>query len=1217
MPLFEYACLLHPQSKSADLAANCPECGLSFDWCLKNPPAAVNGNAVERPLGRGFYGSVYQTTHPRTGRRMAVKIVPQKVYAPLEQGGLGRETSFEEEARLHADLSDLDLIAGLIDYGEEELLLGGETIPCWWLEMEFIEGRRLADIIREGPQSPREVAQIAMELLAFVELMRQRDKHHNDLHHENVMVVELPEHLARRSAIDPYTTIRILDLGAAAERSKSGPERLGDIHWVAVHISRLLDAYERANLEPDPSTQRLVAQLRLTAEYYSGVDEARRPSPTDMQAAIRQAYAYGTRPGAESVRLSWVGEHYNAQSLPSSFASELLVDAGSWLDRLAAHGPTLLAGMRGCGKTILLRALEWTARLHPRPGESGAAVVDRVASDPYLGLFVSCATLLRGPRSKPPDVPVHRLFLAYAREIVRDVQACELAQVGEVNYPALQPFCDLVKQVIPWFDPPDGFVDPVAVARALQQALNDAETGEINADINTSTAFEALASVARPLVDIWENKYLLFLLDDVSTRYLLKDNISDLLSQFSLQNQYFGFKVSTENQTLALMTPGGEYSRRFRDYDFFDLGEEVLHHCEPGDPFIENVLAQRVARTDGETQTTPSDTLGSRSLQAIAEAIRDDPNAKVYWGIDALAGMCVGDIGDILRIYGAMLERGRQKGFPVPPDEQHDAAEELATKRLIGLAGRHELLWRHAVSFAEASHAELRASTSRVRQYTQLHLNVDPAQANDVFEEMIKLVDAGVFVLRNITTRAKKDTDSPRLQFRLSYSPILGLPTRIPLSKRDRFELPSRAVADWLADPTPGKLRRSRTTGDAASGESSTSRSPGTNRRGGHGTAAPSGPDRSRRSGRKEFDLTAQQAFTVVGPPRAIATRPRLLYEVETAFSDPVEKADVAWASTTVIGALGFEERSLGAWKNLLPHGSPGAVHMVRYDNPGLAKEIEAELAQNGLAVRSLSSEELVGRGAVGAYIRSIDGPLAIDLTSLTKSLIYRLVRHALLERGEVLVLHTDATTYFPPDETLLEIIEFARAGNHLEVFKRLDESVVGEIGPYETVEVVPPRRDPSQPSFMAVVAALKFERVRGLLEDIPVERIAAIAPVSFNDPEGTRSSVGAYLADYLAQSFEGTVHQVGSLDHDATYRTLVDLHREHALNGAYNFEVGLTGSKMHTLGAAMMGAVATPAAVHYSQPAEFNSEEFTKGTGGTQVIHLRRVEKPSSSQAS
>ena len=66
--------------------------------------------------------------------------------------------------------------------------------------MEYVDGPTLDDKIRTSPDDPREVAQIAWDLLDLVDAFQQRGLFHNDLHGKNVLVVHLEEAQARLQA---------------------------------------------------------------------------------------------------------------------------------------------------------------------------------------------------------------------------------------------------------------------------------------------------------------------------------------------------------------------------------------------------------------------------------------------------------------------------------------------------------------------------------------------------------------------------------------------------------------------------------------------------------------------------------------------------------------------------------------------------------------------------------------------------------------------------------------------------------------------------------------------------------------------------------------------------------------------------------------------------------------------------------------------------------
>ncbi len=159
----------------------------------------------------------------------------------------------------------------------------------------------------------------------------------------------------------------------------------------------------------------------------------RRAAAADLKVGISAACNFGSRPWQQVPRLGNVAEHYNAQTLPAWFAPALLYDPEAWANRLTGPGPLLLTGMRGCGKTMLLRSLEWPARIAPQKNENSNIVQRRVASEPYLGIFASCAALHVNPGSDTLAHPLPRLFLAFCLEILRNIQISESQNIGKVN----------------------------------------------------------------------------------------------------------------------------------------------------------------------------------------------------------------------------------------------------------------------------------------------------------------------------------------------------------------------------------------------------------------------------------------------------------------------------------------------------------------------------------------------------------------------------------------------------------------------------------------------------------------------------------------------------------------------------------------------------------------------------------------------------------------
>jgi serine/threonine protein kinase len=605
---------------------------------------------VEAYLGRGFYSAVYKVAHPVTGGAFAMKVTPCQTYTDPDPddvtlGGFPGK-HFADEYQIHTKLANVAGVVDLLDVGiDAPVHFDDIVIDCNWMRMTYVKGRPLSDVVEHGPDTPRQAAQIALDLLALVDQMQQLGIHHNDLHGGNAVIEVLDESQARRSLIDPYTQLRVFDLGSAAEKSKSlhgDAERLNDIEHVAQHIMGMITAYERDNATTMSQRDlRLCAQLRRLAAYYYGRDRVRLPAPRDMASAIERVYNFAEQPARQPLSLDYLSQHFNAQTLPSQLAPELLHDPeGNWARRLMGPGPQLVAGMRGCGKTILLRSLEWSAHARQRNGETDDAYRTRAAEAP-LGLFVSCASLLRKARASTVDAPLHRLFLAFAREALRALAAVDLDRIDEVRFGQLDEFTRHITETVAWFEAPSNARDLIALERAVEAALQR-ESVETAPTMSPHIAFERLAELVRSLAPMWGSKTVLYLLDDVSTRFLPTSDVEDVLSQLCLKSDKFGFKISTESQTLALTTPGGALAREGRDYEIFDLGREVLANLggAKGVGFLEGVLRRRQEITPGAPTLSPKQILGCQPLQDVAKEIHATRSNKTpcYWGIQALAG---------------------------------------------------------------------------------------------------------------------------------------------------------------------------------------------------------------------------------------------------------------------------------------------------------------------------------------------------------------------------------------------------------------------------------------------------------------------------------------------------------------------------------------------------------------------------------------------------
>lgn len=917
----EYSCLWHPRSVGGALDDVCTDCGRPFGFGLGQDdvsrPKVIGRRNVVKGLGRGFYGMVFKTEHERMqGTYYASKLISVAAYSPSPGG---YDKSIDQEVRLLKELASAGIAPRISDHDLLDVSFGDITLTCHLIEMEYLDGDTLKECLEESALNPREIAQVSCDMLNIIGQLQQRGRNHNDLHAENVLIGRRAPTAARGGkVIDSLIDARVLDLGAGGSAAR-GDARLTDTQWVAKHLSDLLDRCEATDRPLEPDEQRLCSQLRRVADYLVGTEDGQHQSdPNDIQDLIRDAYSYGRAALQQPVKLAAITGHINARTMPPWFTPELLYDPdGKWAQELVVPGTHLVYGMRGCGKTMLLRSLEWAARSHPRRDEPPADAAARAAAEDFLGLWLSCSSLLKGARAELVDAPLHRVFLAFAREGVLAAESAGILGLGEADYHGLEALTRLVAETIPWFEPPADFIECYSLERALLRALRASSFGDLER-FTTQQAFDDLAASLAGLHSQWRHKRILYMLDDLSARFLKRPALESLISQLCIDSTRFGFKISTENHNLALQTQTGQLAQAGRDYIPFDLGNRVYEQLgRKGLTFVQQILNRRL-RVIPNHNKQAREVLGTQSLKALSAAINAG-QPVLYWGVQALASICVGDISDILRLYQDIESRGERMGkpvVPVPASIQHDAAVDFATSKVQALLSADRWLHEHALAFARASSREGLAEERRT--YSMVNIQVaDSDSAQHILERILQLVDSGVYVMTGGTSRSKIRNGSGTLNFQLAFRKLFGLPYRMPLGRRDRFEF--RSVADlesWLEQPTPEGLNFGIVDEIAAYEEL-----PATATGSASGSASvPLADEQLNLFVLPDGGRRLPQPRKALGATAELVPRERLSRRLD-------------WSKVAYAGAYGFEQRGLASWSRMLAY-QPAAVYALEYPTP-------------------------------------------------------------------------------------------------------------------------------------------------------------------------------------------------------------------------------------------------------------------------------------------
>lgn len=1254
-----YTCFWHPKYGygSGELTDECDECGRRMDHPLTHLPEKIGTYRVTSKISRGFYAATYiAETDNFLARKVCLKVAPRAVY---EMAG----KDFEAECQAHLQVaSGTRHLVNITNVDQLDVAFGDETpIPCHVAVLEYVEGSSLDDVLAgEERLSAKRVAQVALDLLELLRELESRQMNHNDLHAGNILIRQLALDAVRGGdQIDPTVEAVAVDLGSVQDGSKSGDvaQRLADAHQITDHLVRLAS---RLHIDPDAADDvdyRLSRALDDIAALLRPEQLAQRSTNyADLQAHIRSTFDLATSPWKEVPKgLTRMSDSYNAQTMKSWFIPKLLVDPnGSWQQRVEAPGPLVVTGMRGCGKTMLLRALQFHARavVAREENDNSRDVLTALHEDGYVGLYASCNRLLDKLGRPDPEIhePISRLFLYYALQALQAIRHLDELTDGTRANP--RPIAEIVSELITNADL-RGATSVHLMERRIYTMLRSLESGESDYVLNSSpnNAMTALATAVTQCARVWDGVSVYFLLDDVSTRHLNENSIVSLLSQLMFTSDVCAFKITTEAQTLelALKSPGlVERARAGRDYETFDLAQEILNSLRAdsgraGKEFVTSVLDKRRGLLTSHPAYSPAEILGDKNLIDISRDIAyvqaSSPRRKqVYAGVSALAAVCVGDIGDVLSIYQMIIDHAERTGpisqTPVSEPIQSTAFQEHSARLIWRLNRRDGRLKDFADGFAQTAYEELRDSGSRseddqrerLREYNQIYVRVTTGDKAKQLRQLRELVDAGVFVLSGApdAPRIKTRDGDPITQHILTFRKLLGLSKYVPLGQRDRFELSGDKLEQWLDDPSQcvAILRQSP---HAEAPE------------GGPTSDAPAGaetqPDAEAIPAAREADRAADAVTSADGtlagdsphedsdrqstlrPAAGAPLQPTLFDEVRVTERENTEPAPSAPRSaqtatvsktdwnelrdsgiTGILAGLGFEDRAETSMQRITSELPISQADLVEYDLAGRSRILEL---LDGATIQRIPAAE-----AHWSQRREVQTPILIDITGLAKPFIYTAVRGQLLHHGHAYIAYTAAEESYPLPDDVEKLLQASVADDMFTRLHRFDDILTGEQGDYDFLRVGSGDVDDGRRRMLLAAASAKHERLFTLLDRREYDRVQIMIPTD----DGARSRLAALAADVAASDYHACeIERVDTRDLAAMVAAVESAYSRRYLEENYNVEVGLTGSKLHSAALAIASADLKFAEAWYLRPQAYDPERFTTGSGQTFLYRVTR----------
>ncbi len=278
---------------------------------------------IERLLGRGGMGEVYQARHIVVGRRFAIKFL----HAHLARGR-DSASRFLREAQAAGAL-DSEHIAAVLDFDT-----AADGAP--FLVMEYLAGESLASgLKREGTLPVPRVLGMLLQVCRGLDVAHRYGIVHRDLKPDNLFVTQRPDGTELIKILD-FGIAKLIDGGPHGEATHSGVI-LGTPYYMAPEQARgekSLDARVDIHALGVVGYELLSGQKPHPGDSYNAILAHILTQPVAPLATLRPGLPRGL---AAVIERAMAFEPAQRQGSASELESELLPFAGREVTPVAAH----------------------------------------------------------------------------------------------------------------------------------------------------------------------------------------------------------------------------------------------------------------------------------------------------------------------------------------------------------------------------------------------------------------------------------------------------------------------------------------------------------------------------------------------------------------------------------------------------------------------------------------------------------------------------------------------------------------------------------------------------------------------------------------------------------------------------------------------------------------------------------------------------------------
>ena len=650
----------------------------------------VKDYKLEKVLKEGSYGVTFKATDLTTRRKVAfklLKIVPS-------------DGSWIEEAWKAGQVENCDLVVKPVGIIKNfELKLDDNNIYIVnGIGWDYINdnAKTLNEFLYENSNITVDmILEILEQLCISIKAMHDCGIEHGDLHEGNIMIIPPPYYLK-----SGRNTLKVIDFGLASDVKGKYNSDILSLKKIIQRLWKLSMNYEGEYIMGDKKFINTLPQL--IARINDSHPERGLHDPVQI---LHKIYELKNRSlidfSKREIKLDDPFEYTSVEEIPedSDLLSYLFTENLPWFDEIKTFGNYIISGIRGCGKSMILKNMRLKTKL--------MSEIERQKIDnyDYIGFYIHSIHDLNIPFEGlviddsiiNMDMMLHYFNLLYTLEIIDSL----ILYVKVMN----KKFLDKSKRCIydfinEFFEEKGVLFGNVDIFVNLKTLL-ERETKLIIEYIKNNRLSKNLTGVSYLLkfcdilirnIPLFTNKKIYFLLDDFSDARGIRIEIQKSFNRvIGIRNNKYCFKISTERFAYTLQDSQNNLFQQDREFKYYDLSREYVKHKKLSDElkFVKTIINKRFKASglnyDIEkllgNYKFPDGNIG-RSLG------NPDTNKKtLYAGFKTICQLCSGDISTLLELIRAIFIEAKNKKTlnvdkNIPFKLQNDVIIEFSRNRL-------------------------------------------------------------------------------------------------------------------------------------------------------------------------------------------------------------------------------------------------------------------------------------------------------------------------------------------------------------------------------------------------------------------------------------------------------------------------------------------------------------------------------------------------------